>query len=184
MHSQPLNARSVRTRGAIKAAFASLLASHRYEELEVCHITVLAGIGRSTFYSHYPSVDALLTDSIAGPFSTLADSILPEFVESRLVKLLDHFWENRIASREILTGPSRRKITGVLVRLIEDRLKSSVRLRKNPVILPRRLMAIQLAEMLLAPVCAWLLGESRCSSAALAAGLRRASVALMRSYGP
>src|SRR5580698_6395191 len=115
MHSQPLNARSVRTRGAIKAAFASLLASHRYEELEVCHITVLAGIGRSTFYSHYPSVDALLTDSIAGPFSTLADSILPEFVESRLVKLLDHFWENRIASREILPGPSRRKITGVQV---------------------------------------------------------------------
>jgi hypothetical protein len=97
------------------------------------------------------------------------------------VNLLDHFWENRIVSRGILTGPSRRKIAGVLVRLIEDRLKSCVRLRRSPVMLPRRLMAIQLAEMLLAPVCAWLLGESRCSSAALAAGLRRVSVALTRT---
>jgi hypothetical protein len=35
--------------------------------------------------------------------------------------------------------------------------------------------------MLLAPVSAWLLGESRCSSAALAAGMRRVSLAAVQS---
>jgi hypothetical protein len=48
-------------------------------------------------------------------------------------------------------------------------------------ILPPRLAAVQLAEILLAPVTAWLLGESRCSPDALAAALRRVSIAAVTS---
>ena len=179
---QPLvNARAMRTRSALRRAFASLIQSNRYENLEVADITTLAGVSRSTFYVHYAGKDALLADSIAGPFAVLADTIQPGFSESKLVALLDHFWENRNLARGILVGPARRKTIEVLIRLVEDRLKSAGLNRRGALILPPRLVAIQLAEILLAPVTAWLLGESRCSSDTLAAGLRRVSIGAVDS---
>jgi AcrR family transcriptional regulator len=175
------NARAKKTRSALLRAFTSLIQSNRYENLEVADITTLAGVSRSTFYAHYSSKDALLADSIAGPFAVLADTIQPVFVESKLVALLEHFWENRGLARGILVGPARRKTIEVLIRLIEDRLKSAGLHRHGALILPPRLAAIQLAEILLAPVTAWLLGESRCSSEALATGLRRVSIGAVDS---
>jgi AcrR family transcriptional regulator len=176
-----LNARATRTRSALHRAFASLIQSNRYENLEVAHITNRAGVSRSTFYAHYSSKDALLAESIARPFAVLADTIQPVFTESKLITLLEHFWENRGLTRGILVGPARRKTIEVLIRLIEERLKSAGLHRRGALILPPRLVAIQLAEILLAPVTAWLLGESRCSSDALAAALRRVSIAVVNS---
>lgn len=175
MRRRLVNSRAMRTRSALHRAFASLIQNNRYENLEVADITTLAGVSRSTFYAHYSGKSALLADSIAGPFAVFADTIQPVFVESRLVALLEHFWENRGLARGILVGPARRKTIEVLIGLIEDRLKSADLHRRGALILPPRLAAIQLAEILLAPVTAWLLGESRCSSDALAAGLRRVS---------
>jgi AcrR family transcriptional regulator len=181
MGQQLVNARAKRTRSALLKAFASLIQSNRYENLEVTDIATLAGISRSTFYVHYSSKDALLADSIAGPFAALADTIQPVFVESKLVALLEHFWENRALARGILVGPARRKTIEVLVRLIGDRLKSAGLHRRGALILPPRLAAIQLAEVLLAPITAWLLGESRCSSNVLAVALRQVSIAAVNS---
>jgi AcrR family transcriptional regulator len=181
MSRRPLNARSKRTRGALQRAFATLIQSKRYENLEVADLITLAGISRSTFYAHYTCMDALLSDSISGPFAVLADTIEPTFVESELIALLEHFWTNRGLARGILVGPVRRKTTDVLVHLIEDRLRSTGLHRSGRMILPSRLVAIQLAEILLVPVTAWLLGESRCSSDILAKGLRRVSVAAIES---
>ncbi len=78
-------------------------------------------------------------------------------------------------------GPARRKTGEVLIGLIAHRLKSSGLHRRGALVLPPRLAAIQLAEILLAPVTAWLLGESRCSSVALASALRRVSIAAVNS---
>jgi AcrR family transcriptional regulator len=181
MGRRPLNARAKRTHNALLKAFASLILSNRYENLDVAQITTLAGVSRSTFYAHYSSKDALLAESIAGPFALLADSIQPAFLESKLVTMLEHFWKNRGLARGILVGPARRKTIEVLIRLIEERLKSAGLHRRDALILPPRLAAIQLAEMLLAPVTAWLLGESRCSSEALATGLRRVIIGAVDS---
>jgi AcrR family transcriptional regulator len=175
MRRRLVNSRAMRTRGALHGAFASLIQNNRYENLEVADITTLAGVSRSTFYAHYSGKSALLAASIAGPFAVLADTIQPVFVESKLVALLEHFWENRGLARGILVGPARRKTIEVLIGLIEARLKSAGLHRRGALILPPRLAAIQLAEILFAPVTAWLLGESRCSSDALAAGLRKVS---------
>lgn len=179
MGRQPRNARSKGTRSALLKAFATLVQSKAYDALEVADLTTLAGISRSTFYAHYAGMEALLADSIAGPFAVLADAVQPDFDESRLRALLEHFWENRAAARAILAGTARRKAADVLVGLIEDRLKSAGLHRPGAMALPPRLVAIQLAEILLAPITAWLLGESHCSPAALASGLRRSSRALI-----
>jgi AcrR family transcriptional regulator len=175
------NARARRTRSALHRAFTSLIQSNRYENLEVADITTRAGVSRSTFYAHYSSKDALLAESIAGPFAVLADTINSDFAEPQLIALLEHFWENRALARGILVGPARRRTSEVLIGLIAHRLKSSGLHRRGALIFPPRLAAIQLAEILLAPVTAWLLGESRCSSAALAAALRRVSIAAVNS---
>jgi AcrR family transcriptional regulator len=184
MHRPALNARSKRTRIAILRAFATLLHDTRYEAVKVADITMLTRISRSTFYAHYRNMDALLADSIAGPFAVLADTFQPAFAESSLVVLLEHFWKNRGLARSILIGPVRRKTDDVLVRLIEDRLKSAGLHRRGSMIFPTRLAAIQLAEMLLAPITAWLLGESRCAPDVLATALRRVSIAAVGSMSP
>jgi AcrR family transcriptional regulator len=142
------DARVIRTRRALRDAFASLVQSNRYENLEVAEIATRAGVSRSTFYAHYSSIDALLAESIAGPFAVLADTIERDFAEPKLVV---------------------------------DRLRSSGLHRRGALILPPRLAAVQLAEILLAPVTAWLLGESRCSPDALAAAIRRVSIAAVTS---
>jgi AcrR family transcriptional regulator len=175
------DARTKRTRSALHVAFASLIQSNRYENLKVAHITTRASVSRSTFYAHYSSKDALLASSIAGPFSVLANTIKPDFAESELIALLEHFWGNRALARGILLGAARRKTVEVLIRLVEDRLKSAGLHRRGALILPLRLAAIQLSEILLAPVTAWLLGESRCTSDLLAAALRRVSIAAVES---
>jgi hypothetical protein len=98
-----------------------------------------------------------------------------------LVAILEHFWSNRALARSIFGGTARRQATGVLIDLVETRLKEFARERRGSTILPVRLLSIQLAEILLAPVISWLNGESRCSVGVLASSLRRVSRAAMIS---
>jgi AcrR family transcriptional regulator len=181
MREQQQNVRTERTRRELRSAFASLVHVNRYEDLEIAAIAARAGVSRSTFYAHYASKDALLADSIRFPFSLLADTIQSEFSEARLVAVLEHVWENRTLARSIFGGTARRKATGVLIDLVQIRLKVAVRECRGSTILPVRLLSIQLAEILLAPVISWLNNESRCSAVALGAGLRRVSRAAMES---
>jgi AcrR family transcriptional regulator len=168
-----------RTRSALLEAFRELILNHQYENIGVADIAARAGVGRSTLYEHFAGKDALLANSIAVPFSVLADTLRPGHELSRLVLLLDHFWANRPLARALFVGTIRRKTMVVLVGLIEKRLAADGLARRGALILPMRLAAVQLAEILLAPVIAWLLGESRCTSAVLAASLDRVATAAL-----
>jgi AcrR family transcriptional regulator len=182
MREIPLDARAERTRGALHRAFASLLLGNRYEDVKIADIAARAGVSRSTFYAHYSSKDALLAASIAGPFAVLADTLSADnFAAPRFVALLDHFWTNRATAGGVLVGAARRRTVEVLIRLIEDRLRLRGLHRRGALILPRRLAAVQLAEILLAPITAWLLGEVPCTAAVLAVALRQVSVAALES---
>jgi AcrR family transcriptional regulator len=142
-------------------------------------ISRLAPAGRSTLYEHFAGKDALLAASIAVPFSVLADTLRPGHDVSRLARLLEHFWDNRPLARALFVGPIRRKTIAVLVGLIEKQLTGRGLSRRGALIMPMRLAAVQLAEILLAPVVAWLLGESRCTPAVLAAALDRVAAAAL-----
>jgi AcrR family transcriptional regulator len=168
-----------RTRGALLDAFRELILNNQYENVSVADVAARAGVGRSTLYEHFAGKDALLASSIAVPFSVLADTLRPGHDVSRLARLLEHFWGNRPLARALFVGPIRRKTMAVLVGLIEKQLTAGGLSRRGALILPVRLAAVQLAEILLAPVIAWLMGESRCTAAVLAASLDRVAAAAL-----
>jgi hypothetical protein len=99
----------------------------------------------------------------------------------QLKRLLDHFWEQRALARNLFSGSMRRRSIALLVSLIEAKLKSLRLARRGYMILPPRLAAVQLAEILLAPTIAWLAGESPCTSQALASALSSVAQAALHA---
>ena len=57
--------RVAKTRSVIDHAFVELLFQRSYRSLTVSDITRKAGVGRATFYAHYPSKDALLASQFS-----------------------------------------------------------------------------------------------------------------------
>ena len=184
LENETKDKRAQRTRQALLHAFFRLVMERRrYDEIRIGDILALSGVGRSTFYEHYASKDALLASSLAGPFSMLADVTRERDNTAQLIQLLEHFWGNRAMARGTFVGAVRRKTMPVLVELIEERLKIDRAGKPSSLIVPVRLAAIQLAEGLLAPVTAWLLGEVQCSAETLALALRRTTRATLSALG-
>ena len=52
-------------RPALKAAFNSLFFEHGYDGFGVADIAAKADVGRSTFYEHYPSKQAIFAEAVA-----------------------------------------------------------------------------------------------------------------------
>ena len=177
------DARARRSRQALLDAFFVLVLTHPYEEVTVQTIAARAGVGRSTFYAHFPDKNALLAASLARPFSALADTVRTPDNTPALTAVLEHFWANRARARGVFTGTMRRHAVAVLTRLIEQRLRRDGTGRLPALPLPARLVAIQLAEVLFAPLAAWLAGESTCSTAKLARALRRSARAVTAAMG-
>ena len=175
MPPQKLDRRQERTRAALLQAFRDIILQQRYDEVGVADIAAQAKVSRSTLYQHFSGKNGLLAASIAGPFARLAATLEDADNARELLALLEHFWSNRALARVLLAGGARRRTVAVLIAQVERNLKSAGLGRSGRLILPLRLAAVQLAELLLAPVTAWLVGESRCSAALLAHALRQVS---------
>ena len=166
-----------RTRQALAGAFHGLLFERGLQGVSVNDVVNRAHVGRSTFYEHFHGIEAALVNSVAGPMAILADSVRPWDNTQQLADLFDHFWNKRALARDVLTGSMGRKIRALLITLVAERLRSNIARRGYAMLIPEHLAAVQLAEALLAPLTAWLLGESRCSAQTLAVALRRVAQA-------
>lgn len=173
---QNLDARRLRSRQAIRNVFFKMVLERRYYEIKIDDIVEQAGIARSTFYEHYKSKDDLLASSLEGPFSVLANLVDGTTTDETLIQILEHFWENRAVIRGILTGAIRKKVGTTLAEMIQKRLAKQLTDKK----LPLPLISIQLSEMLLAPIGAWVLGQVACTSPILADVLRKSVTSTIR----
>lgn len=104
------------TRSRIAAAFVALVSKRAYGRLRVSDITRKAGIGRTTFYAHFDSKDALLE-------AELARIVLPMLVELPTdpclvdcTALFEHLRCARDVYRSLTSGASR----AVTERIIQD----------------------------------------------------------------
>jgi AcrR family transcriptional regulator len=170
-----------RTRQALFGAFFEVVLSRPYDEITVDEIIARAGVGRSTFYEHFKGKDQILAESVRRPFAVLADAMRTRDNTQDIVLLLDHFWQNRAIAPTMFKGGARKVLVEALVELIEERFKQDRVESPNPLLIPPQLAATQIAESLLAPITAWVLGEVECSKEALAQALRQTATATLQA---
>lgn len=168
-----------RTRQALFGAFFEIVLSTPYDAIKVEDILVRSGVSRSTFYEHFNGKDDILSASLKRPFAVLADAIRARDNTAELVWVLEHFWQNRAVVPAMFKGAGRQVCVTALVELIEERFKQDRVESPNPLVIPPRLAAVQIAEALLAPVTAWVSEESQCSAQALAQALRQTATAML-----
>lgn len=164
--------RSRRTGGALLGAFNRLFLAGGRARPSVAEIAAEADVGRSTFYEHFGSADALFLEALKGPFAALADAAAGRGDPARLAPVIEHFWEQRGRARDTLAGRLRPRVALLFADMVEERLGGA------PLTLAPRLAARTLAEAALAPLTAWLLGEAPAAPAEIAASLCRNGEAL------
>ena len=173
------DARVAKTRAALLNAFFELFTAARaYEDITVQELARRAAVGRSTLYEHFGGKDGVLAASLARPFGVLADSIEPRDNTVALGTLLQHFWHNRARGRTLFEYPMHTRTVAVLRSLIEERLRRRPASERARLGLPPRLAAVQLSEALIAPIAAWMTGETACTPQRLARALRASAQAL------
>ena len=140
LQSDPLESgnRQHDTRQAVFDAFARLFARENYADITVQQIIGAAHIGRSTFYDHYRSKEALLDDLCAEMFQHIAANdprTLEDhgFAQTRgelmpvLAHLLFHLREDNARLRGLLIGES----AGLFLRKIVPYLRELIRANLN-----------------------------------------------------
>lgn len=165
--------RARRTAGALLGAYNRLfLAAGGRARPTVAEIVAEADVGRSTFYEHHGSGDALFLEALKRPFAPLADAAAGRGDPAALTPVLSHFWDQRARARDALAGRLRPRVAQLFADMVEERLGGAV------LALPPRLAARTLAEAALAPLTAWLLGEAPAAAADIAAAICRSGEAL------
>jgi AcrR family transcriptional regulator len=147
-----------RTREALRSAFIELLLTRGYEALTAADISRKANVGRSTFYLHYASKAALLSESMRNPSNHLAACVDGNLTSQQLLPLLEHFREQRNVNRTFFKDPIRSLWVKILATLIQPRLAARAGSSRSD--LPRSLVALMIAEMQIALITNWLTYKS------------------------
>ena len=148
--------RSARTRRALLSAFIELVLTRGYEAVAVGDIARRADVGRSTLYLHYAGKEALLRESLSVPCSGLVACVSGDATPQMLTQLLEHFREQRPINRAFFEHPLRSLWVRSLAALIERRLTVTPRPAHREPLVPRRLLALLLAETQIALITHWL----------------------------
>ena len=112
-----MDRRQQKTREAVFLAFSTLLETKRDEHITVQEIIDEANIGRSTFYAHFETKDALLKAMCTDIFHHVFTQLLPQetvleteekrkSLELKLGHVLFHLKENNFNIRRILRSES------------------------------------------------------------------------------
>ncbi len=110
--------RIARTRDALRAALVALVSEKPFEAVTVQDIAARAAVGYATFFRHYPSREALLTDIADGLIGELHTLIAPLMRTSDTAAaaraLTDYIEDHRALCKGLLVGANdamRRDIT-------------------------------------------------------------------------
>lgn len=167
-----------KTRRRVIDAYNQLVFDRTPPPIRVGQIIEKAGVGRSTFYDHFSSAEAVHLAALSRPLAHLAGPAAGTGPVEHLQRLLDHFWANRPRARETLAGPSRDRTTRLLADMICDRVAYD-----GSGGIPRTLATVQLAEAMLGPIRLWILGEAAATPDMLARSLFDTAAAMRQSLG-
>ncbi len=139
--TQDGDGRRKKTRQAITDALIRLMSDRRYAAIRTTDLIQAAGVGRSTFYEHFPSKTAVLEAVVEPILAPLALAGAGRGNTARLRIMLDHLWERRALESRVAEG------------------------------VPASLAARGAAARQLVMLHTWLVGEVSCGSDALAKAL-------------
>ena len=118
------DARVLRTREALRQAIYSLLATKPLDQITIPEITKLAGIGRTSFFRHYPSKEALLEEVAIGEIRQLVAKTLPqtEIDDPREVSLalFTYVAKNKKQWRALLEGGAASTMNEEFIRIAHN----------------------------------------------------------------
>ena len=164
--------RRARTRQALTRAFAELVREQGFDAMTVAAVADRANVGRSTIYEHFDGLPDLLRASLQHPMGGLAAMLAAGRAAEEFVPLMLHFWEARQYGRAMLAGPARPWMVHCLADLLEPYVAAA------DGALPRRLLALQMAEAQLGLLAHWLEGRVAVSAEVMAGALFRSARAL------
>ena len=107
-----MDRRQKKTRNAILKAFGELLEKRRYERISVQDIIEKADVGRSTFYAHFETKDALLKALCSDIFDHIFEGEACEYplknegLEATLAHILWHLKEHQTNVMGLLASES------------------------------------------------------------------------------
>ncbi len=104
----PSDARQVRSRNALTGALLELLEEKPFDQLTIREISARAGTGYATFFRHYPTKEALLSDVASDEIADLLNRTLPVLRDTNsyesTLALCRHVGEHRNLWVALLTG--------------------------------------------------------------------------------
>jgi AcrR family transcriptional regulator len=171
MTNGKIDRRAERTRAALMSAFVERVLTDGYEATAVGDIVRRANVGRSTFYTHYSSKEALLMESLERPCRGLVACAGGDAMPQMLIPLLEHFREQRRLNRVFFEDPIRRLWVKRLAVLIERQVSLESRAGRGRARIPRSLLALTIAEMQIALVVHWLTSAVAVKSEVIAEAL-------------
>ena len=171
MTSGRIDRRTERTRAALRLAFVEMVLTAGYEATAVGDIIRRANVGRSTFYLHYSSKEALLVESLERPCRGLVACAGGDATPQMLIPQLDHFRDQHRLNRVFFEHPIRRLWVRRLAVLIERKVALGSRAGRGRTRMPRSLLALTIAEMQIGLIVHWLTGAVAVKSEVIAEAL-------------
>lgn len=113
-----IDPRARRTRDAIVGALIERVFRQRYDAIRTGDLIAAAGVGRSTFYAHFRSKDAVLLAAMEPILLPLANAAAGRASAAQVRSTLAHVWEQRSLARVILGSAASVKLQR---RLADDR---------------------------------------------------------------
>lgn len=181
-----------KSRAAIFGAFEELLRQKSYASITVGDIIETADVGRTTFYAHFQTKDALLDElckdifaHVIAPAPEKGHSFSSDSTEEQLLHVLCHLAEQRDRLAPLLASPSSRlfweAIESQFVAFFEERIGTSVRIKSG---VQDELYAEHLGKTLCEVVRWWFAGKlAEEPKAALAGFLSLADVSFATAQG-
>ncbi|MFB3168536.1 TetR/AcrR family transcriptional regulator [Neobacillus sp. 179-C4.2 HS] len=128
--TQKIDRRIIRTKKMIKHSLLTLLSSKDYKNISIMDIVNEADINRTTFYSHYPDKQSLLSEITEELLTGMTEAIYTQspkrnskvnnFASPILINLFTYILENSFAFTALLCG---KKAPGFISRLADEILK-------------------------------------------------------------
>lgn len=167
-----------RTRSALERSFNELFLAEGYEKTTPARVAEAAQVGRSTFYEHFAGQEDLFEQRLLRVLLPLGEATQADVLPGALEPTLDHFWDNRVIVRTLLSGRARTVTMRTLTGLIEERVRGE----RTRSAIPLSLIATQIAGAQLAVLEEWLSGRHRCSSANLAKSMTASARATILAW--